>query len=142
MNIAYDNTITAPFQIVNEFGRELKAYDDGPGPLWLLSDTTGVVGVIRASSFEDAYSIAEDEMFPEADFPTWEAIAADCDCADPEKLMDDAIFQEAYGFRPNGPSMRDVHGHGIYAKDLNGETLQLLDAALMKRLNLALKLTE
>ena len=131
-----NNTINAPFQIINEYGKALKTYDDGVGPLWVLRDSTGIVGVVRASTWEEAYSIAEDELFPEADFATWEDIAKDCDCTDPEALMDSAIFQENYGFCPNGRNDTDVHGHGIYARDLNGEDLERLDDAGFKSLEL------
>jgi hypothetical protein len=47
-------------------------------------------------------------------------------------------FQEAYGFRPNGPNKRDKHGHGIYAKDLNGESLEVLTEELAAELGIIL----
>ncbi len=133
-------TITATIKVVNEFDRELPAYDDGSGHLWVYSNSLGVVSVIRADTWEDAYNIAEDEFIPEADEPTWEAIAKECGCDDPEKLMDNATFQESYGFRPNGANVRDVHNHGIYQKALNGESLEALTPSRLAHLSLRIVL--
>lgn len=41
---------------------QIKVYDDGFGPLWVHYNEYGVVGVIRAQSFETAYEIAQDEF--------------------------------------------------------------------------------
>ncbi len=126
----------------SEFGRSIPIYDDGFGPLWVLCDSMGVTGVIRAQSFEDAHSIAEDEMYPEADEPTWEAMAKECDYSGPtDGLMDNAIFQESYGFRPNGRNATDKHGHGIYQKDLNGDLLEPLTASLASALRISLAIS-
>jgi hypothetical protein len=131
-------TTSATIIITNEYGRALRVY--GAGPLWLLWDSTGITGVIRASSFADAWAIAEDEFFPEADFATWGELAKECGVADPENLMDDALFQENYGLRPNGPNGYDKHGHGVYQKDLNGDSLDEVTEALLKRLKLTIKI--
>lgn len=47
-----------------QFGSAVKYYDDGFGPLWIMRDTMGIVGIVRAQSFEDAYGIVEDEFLP------------------------------------------------------------------------------
>lgn len=47
-------------------GHKTRIYDDGFGPLWVLRDSLGVSGIVRARTWEDAYAIAEDEIFPEA----------------------------------------------------------------------------
>lgn len=59
--------VSAQFQ----HGTPIQTYDDGWGPLFILRDSMGILGIIRAQSWEDAYSIAEDEMFPDADM-SWE----------------------------------------------------------------------
>jgi hypothetical protein len=51
----------------SEFGRAIKVYDDGYGPLWIHRDSMGISGIVRAKTWEDAYSICEDEFFPDAD---------------------------------------------------------------------------
>lgn len=55
-------------------GTPIQTYDDGFGPLFILRDSMGVQGIIRAQSWEDAYSIAEDEMFPDCDLTMEEII--------------------------------------------------------------------
>lgn len=48
-------------------GVEIQTYDDGVGSLWISRNSIGINGIVRAKSWEDAYSICEDEFFPEAD---------------------------------------------------------------------------
>jgi hypothetical protein len=50
----------------SRFGSEIHIYDDGFGPLWISRNSIGINGIVRARSWEDAYSICEDEFFPEA----------------------------------------------------------------------------
>lgn len=167
----------------SRFGHAIKTYDDGSGPLFILRDSMGIVGIVRADTWEDAYSIAEDELFPEADetvdelqkeygfhrehvkiirdpaapngerpatpadysdnvklpsgaFVRWETV----ETPDPEAWHENEIFQECFGFRPNGANESDVLKHGIYAKDLNGEALDLLTPRLAQELEITLSL--
>ena len=138
-NLDHDTTLTANIAVLNEFGEFKSVYDGGIGRLWVYQASLGIVGIIRAGSWKDAYDIVQDEFMDEAD-ETWNGIAKDCKCDDPDDddLLDNAIFQENYGFRPNGPNVRDVQKHGIYQKDLNGDRLDLLTLDLMKRMRLTL----
>ena len=52
---------------ISKHGTPIKTYDDGFGPIWIHRDSTGISGIVRAQTWEDAYSICEDEFFPEAD---------------------------------------------------------------------------
>lgn len=158
-------------------GHKTRIYDDGFGPLWVLCEPLGVSGIVRAQAWEDAYEIAEDEIFPEASktveelqvefgfrrehvkividpetgaerpvrpedyvagrlpdgrFRRWETR----ETPDPEAWMENELFLEAYGFRPNGPNKRDTLGHGIYAKDLNGESLDRLTDSLAEEIGI------
>lgn len=170
---------------------EIPVYDDGFGPLFIHCDTMGISGIVRARTWEDAYSICEDEFFPEADetvdqlvkeygyrrehckvvrsevnipeserhaqlgafekfaeqsdytdngrlpdgkFLRWETI----ETPDPDACSENELFCEAYGFRPNGPNKRDKLNHGIYAKDLNGDSLHRLTPELLKYLDIEL----
>ena len=47
-------------------GTEISTYDDGFGPLWISRNSIGINGIVRAQTWEDAYSICEDEFFAEA----------------------------------------------------------------------------
>lgn len=167
--------VSAQFQ----HGTPIKTYDDGFGPLYILRDSMGIQGIIRAMSWEDAYSIAEDEMFPDCDltheeivkeygfkrdtfkvirdsngverrdessdypfsetgcsFVRWETI----ETPDPEAWSENELFCEAYGFRPNGfRDSKNPMSH-IYAKDLNGESLDLLTPALVSDLGIVLNI--
>jgi hypothetical protein len=46
---------------------KIPVYDGGFGPLWIHRNSIGVTGIVRAPTWSDAYSICEDEFFPEAD---------------------------------------------------------------------------
>jgi hypothetical protein len=174
---------------------EIPIYDDGFGDLYILRDSFGISGIVRARTWEDAYSICEDEFFPEADetveelvreygfkrehhkviratvsipeserpaqlgafekfveladysdngrlpvglFLRWETI----ETPDPDAVFENELFQEAFGFRNNGPNSADKLNHGIYAKDLNGESLDLLTPDLVKQLDLVIDVTD
>jgi hypothetical protein len=173
-------------------GHAIQTYDDGFGPLWISRDSMGVNGIVRAKTWEDAYSICEDEFMSEAsetmeeivkeygftrehvkvvkdasvlvstdhtqvgerfatneDYPAsnggkllpefvrWETI----ETPNPEAWMENELFTEAFGFRPNGPNVRDTHKHGIYAKDLNGESLDMLTSELIEAIGIVLVIT-
>jgi len=133
---------TTPKSIRNEFDHPVKLYIEGiPGdPLWTLRDSMGIVGVVQSATWGDAYSAAEDELFPEAG-ETWEEIAKECECP-AEDLVDDVVFNENYGFRPNGANATDVLRHGLYAKDLNGERMEELTPELAVLLRLSIEWEE
>lgn len=66
-------------------------------------------------------------------FIRWETVVT----PDPSAWRENELFQEAYGFRPNGPKQGDVHNHGIYQKDLSGEdSLDLLTVKLLADLEI------
>lgn len=46
----------------SEFGHDIKVYDDGFGPLWIYQESSGLVGIVRASSYEDAWDCILDEI--------------------------------------------------------------------------------
>jgi hypothetical protein len=118
-------------------GYEISVYDDGFGPLWISRNSIGTNGVVRARTWEDAYSICEDEFFLEAT-ETMDEIVKEYG----SEWIEDACFQEAFGFRNNGANIRDVIGHGIYSKDMNGDYLDLLTAELVADLGITLNITE
>lgn len=160
-------------------GTPITVYDDGYGPLFIHRDSMGISGIVRAQTWEDAYSICEDEFFQECDstaeelekeygfiretykvirdkdgkekkacmsdyplteyqFVRWETKQTPCKDA----WMDNELFQEACGFRPNGPNERDTLKHGIYDKDLNGDSLNRLTQALCNDLGIILEIVE
>jgi len=121
----------------NRWGSSIRTYDDGFGPLWIMRDSMGIVGIIRAQTWHDAYGIAEDELSPEA-IETMEEIIAEYG----PNWMEDACFQEGYGFRPNGPNHTDKIGHGIYSRDLNGESLDCLTREMLDQWGITLEIAD
>jgi len=179
--------VSAKFQS----GYEIKTYDDGFGPLWISRNSIGINGIVRAQTWEDAYSICEDEFFPEADetieeivkeygfkrehvkavkdasvtvasehfavgeravkypedypdgklkpeFSRWVTIETPA----PDDWSENELFQENFGFRPNGPNNTDTLKHGIYSKDLNGDSLAHLTDGMIEDLGITLEITE
>lgn len=167
------------------FGHTIPIYDDGYGPLFIHRDSMGISGIVRAQTWEDAYSICEDEFFPEAtetveelrkeynfkrhhakmvqpianrgnvfeakledypldknglEFVRWQLIETLCE--NKNGWTENELFQEAFGFRPNGANSRDILGHGIYAKDLNGDCLDLLTPELLASLEITLEIVD
>lgn len=84
------------------------------------------------------YTLTGEGRLLDGQFIRWETI----ETPDPEAWMDNELFQEAFGFRPNGPSGDDKHMHGIYAKDLNGESLEVLTEKMVKDLEITLQIEE
>ena len=116
--------------VKSRFGRDIAYYDDGYGPLWVHRGSMGISGVVRAETWEKAYSICEDEFFPDATESEEEIIAEYGN-----EYWDDACFQKAFGYR-NTPG----DGKGIvYAKDLNGDYLDLLTPGLVGELEVTIE---
>ena len=103
------------------FGHTIPTYDDGWGGLYIVRDSMGIVGIVRAVSWEAAYEIAEDEFFPSAGEEAFEKDFDDM--TDHER----ECWHEAYGHRPSGAGgPTPEEDKGVYAKDLNGESIDPL----------------
>jgi hypothetical protein len=59
---------------------------------------------------------------------------------DPDAWMENPCFQEGFGFRPNGPNAKDKVNHGIYAKDMNGDSLDVLTAEMLEEWGIELEI--
>jgi hypothetical protein len=84
--------------------------------------------------YPDDYT--DNGKLPEGKFIRWETI----ETPDSDAWPENELFQEAFGFRPNGPNSRDTINHGIYAKDLNGDALDVLTVELANDLGIELLL--
>lgn len=121
------------------FGNVIQVYDDGFGPLWIHRDSMGISGIVRAQTWEDAYSICEDEFFPAADDDAGKEMEAIESMPDgEEKNHERACWDESYGFRGNMRRMPDGSLSSIYAKDLNGDCLDRLTPELLAELEISL----
>jgi len=124
-----------------EHGTPVSIYDDGYGPLFIHRDSMGVSGVVRAQTWEDAYSICEDEFFQAGDEDANEEMQRIEAMEDgDEKNHAQACWDEAYGYRGNSRRMPDGSTSSIYAKDLNGGSLEQLTPELVERLGIILEI--
>jgi hypothetical protein len=117
----------------SRFGHPIKVYDDGDGLLFIHRDSMGISGIVRARTWEDAYSICGDEFFPSADDEAFEKDWEDM------TAHEQACWDEAYGYRPNGKGgPTPDKDRGVYAKDLNGDRLEPLTPELLDELGITL----
>lgn len=130
-----------------QFGRAIPVYDDGFGPLFVWQTSLGnfgmVGGIVRAQTWEDAYSICEDEFFPAGDEDARkdQAVIDAMEC-DEERAHAQACFDEAFGYRGNSRKEKDGTLSIIYAKDLSGDRLDLLTHELLARLEITLQIED
>lgn len=118
----------------SRFGHSIPVYDDGFGPLFMHRDSMGITAIIRAQTWEDAYSICEDEFFPAADAEAFEK---------PYDEMTDherACWDEAYGYRGNARKEKDGSLSTVYAKDLNGDNMIMLTPELLGQFGITLEI--
>lgn len=126
----------------SRFGHEIPVYDDGYGQLYIHRDSMGISGIVRAQTWEDAYSICEDEFFPAGDTEAAKAMAEIE--AMPEgmgKEHEQACFDESFGYRNNTRAMPDGTSSSIYEKDLHGDYLDVLTPELLAELEITLEIT-
>lgn len=124
-------------------GTPISVYDDGFGELYIHRDSMGVSGIVRAQSWEDAYEICEDEFFPAGDDEAGEEYLRIEALPDgEEKNHAQACWDEAYGYRGNSRREKDGTTSSIYAKDLNGDSLDTLTAELAARIGIILVLED
>lgn len=122
-------------------GHLIPVYDDGYGALYISRDSMGINGIVRAQTWEDAYSICEDEFFPAGDEEANEEMERIESMEDgEEKNHAQACWDESYGYRGNTRQMPDGSLSSIYAKDLNGDYLDTLTPALLAELGITLEI--
>lgn len=125
----------------SRFGHAIPVYDDGFGPLFIHRDSMGISGIVRALTWEDAYSICEDEFFPAADKEAGEEMQRiESMPGGEDRGHAQACWDEAYGFRGNTRREKDGSLSSIYARDLNGDRLDLLTPELLAQLEITLEI--
>jgi hypothetical protein len=126
----------------SRFGHPIRIYDDGFGPLWIHRDSMGISGIVRAQTWEDAYSICEDEFFPAgdedaaADYKEIEALPE----GSKERNHLEACWEESFGYRGTARKEEDGSLSSIYWKDLNGDALNRLTSALVAKLEITIEI--
>lgn len=143
--------------------RPIRYYDDGYGPLWILRDTCGIVGIVRCQTYEDAYEIAGDEFrtpiapedIPEA-YGAYDHLRDYLVSQGHEDTYDLRDFANRYApiyfdivkANDNCPELIEGYeyqsnatGTGIVAVDLDGEALDPLTPELCERLDIEMLVT-
>ena len=111
------------------YGSPIKVYDDGTGPLYAYRDAGGLVGLVRALSWHDAWEIVEDEILePIPEEEVYEAYGFDTDADMAKHEGEWPELVEGYSYQSNAT------GSGIVAHDLNGESLDELTTDLLAEL--------
>ena len=106
-------------------GHKLRIWDDGFGPLWIYRESLGAVGVVRAKTWEDAYSCVVDE------------IMGDGDMDDADNQPDaDGNLPEGLQWRGSGVPSNEGLESPLAAEDLNGSLLDRLTATLAEELEI------
>lgn len=103
------------FSVVNSYGRTLPMWDECFGELWLYVESLGIVGVIRAQSWEEAYECAIDELMHDADPSDPDTYARSYDPSAQEGEL-----AEGCHYRGNGEPSNPALSSPIACEDLNG----------------------
>lgn len=125
----------------SRFGHAIPVYDDGFGRLFIHRDSMGISGIVRAQTWEDAYSICEDEFFPAGDAEANEErnrLEAMPEGSERDHAC--VCWDESYGYRNNTRKEKDGSLSSIYAKDLNGDALDVLTPELLAQLEITLQI--
>ena len=105
--------------VVSQYDRSIDIWDEGYGPLWVYRETMGIVGVVRARTWEEAYECAQDELMHDFD-------EADMDAEDIARAEDTGELPDGVSYRSNGvPSNPNRHS-SMAQEDLNGSDLSSL----------------
>lgn len=88
-------------------------WDEGYGTLYAYVETLGIVGYVRASTWEEAYECTQGEIMSDGDYT--DAI----EDLTPEQI-ENGDLQEGYGYRGSGVPSNPARTSAIYSEDLNG----------------------
>jgi len=91
-------------------------WDESYGQLYAYVETLGIVGYVRAQTWESAYECVQDEIMYDGD----ESDAIDGLTAE---QIEQGELVEGYGFRSNGVPSNPHRTSHLYAEDLNGSAL-------------------
>ena len=117
------------------FGNPIRVYDDGIGPLWVLRETLGVSGIVRAQTWEEAFECCQDAIMNDADPNDPDSYARSFD-----PKADEGDLAEGVYYRPNGePTINGLSSPLCY-EDLNGCLLDRLTGDLATALEITVTL--
>ena len=106
----------------------IRVWDDGVGHLWLYRESRGIVGIVRATTFEEAWRCVVDQILPDA-VP---------DCSVNQRNLHAGELPEGIHRRRSGvPTNEDLHS-SLAQEDPAGSLLQPLTAKEVERWNIKL----
>lgn len=117
-------------RVTSTSGRTVRHWDDGFGPLWVYRESLGVLGVVRAQTWHDAWECVVDE------------ILADADMDDPDNFDEDGCPAEGVHWRGSGVPSNDGLDSPLAREDPNGSLLEPLTAELAEELSLLIELED
>lgn len=124
-------------EFLTRFDSPIRYYDDGFGPLWIMRDSMGIVGIVRCQSWHDAWSIVEDEFLPVVPrdelHDAYNLSREEFDSlshAERNETGNWPDLAEGYSYQSNST------GTGVVAHDLNGEALDPLTPELAAHLEI------
>lgn len=106
-----------------------RVWDNGFGKLWVYRETLGVLGIVRADSFENAWSCVVDEILDDADPDDPDTYARSYDADADEYELAECCHWRGSG-APSNPKLTS----GIAREDSNGSRLDELTAELATEL--------
>jgi len=119
----------------SRFGYPIAIWDEGFGPLWVYRESLGVMGVVRASTWEEAYECVVDEIMLDADPEDPSTYARDYDEDAEEGELAEGVHYRSSGV-PSNPNRTSY----LAAEDLNGSALDLLTPELLSALEIAVEI--
>lgn len=122
---------------INEYGRELPTWDEGldDSPLFVYRESLGVVGVVCAMTWEDAWECVVDEILSDADPKDPDNYARSYDDSADESDLAEGVY-----WRNNGvPSNPNLKSPMCYV-DLNGHALDETSVEALAKMGVAISL--
>jgi hypothetical protein len=111
-------------------GYKVRVWDDGSGPLWVLLETLGVTGIVRAETLEKAFVCAVDEIMDDADE------------SDPDNRPDEhGNLPEGLHYRGSGVPSQEGLESPVAQEDVNGSRLERLTPELAEELRVEVVLS-
>ena len=127
----------------SQFSNPIRFWDDGFGSLWVYRETMGVVGIVRATTWEEAYQCVVDEIMCDADpddpenWPAGDESDEDRPEGEPPT---DGDYPEGIHVRGSGVPSNDGLDSPLAAEDLNGIALEPLTPELLSKLKITLEI--
>ena len=120
-----------------DHGLDIRFWDEGFGPLWVYRNSLGVLGVVRADTFEKAWSCVVDEILQDVDPDDEDSYARSYDSNAKEGELAEGCHWRGSGV----PSNEGLNSHLAY-EDLNGSSLDPLTVEDAVKMGIVIELAD